>query len=110
VIQIPEEDGGGDKAVVITFFYEVVGVVLAQDEEGALGDSQELVVCEVLDVGGDGEGVDEDEYYEDEPEEGEGVELEMGEEGESQHLQETLFLWFYLFVEEAAGEGRLVIE
>ena len=54
--------------------------------------------------------VDKDEGDEYEPEEGEGIKLEVGEEGESEHLQEAFFLRWDIFMKEAACKRRLILE
>ena len=44
----------------------------------------------------------------DKPEEGEGIDLEIREEGEFDHLQEGLFFRFDIFVVKTCGKGRLL--
>ena len=112
MIEVPEENGRGKQSVVIALIDDVVWIVLAQREESLLWHSQKLAVSNVdlVDYGSKRQRVYVNEGDGDEPEKGEGVELEVGEKSEAQHFEEGLVLGFHFFVEKAASEGGLVLE
>jgi hypothetical protein len=74
---------------------DIVRIVFAKFKEDALGNPKKLVLSVgVIHV----KGAEVDKGNSNNPEEGEGVELEVGEKGETQHVEEVLVFRTYVLV------------
>ena len=96
----------------MSLFDQEIRIVLTEFKQSFLGNSQELIAFVLFGKWKTvkSKGVDQHEDCKHQPEEGERIDLKVRKECEPQHFQKTLVAWLRLPMEQAAREGRVIVE